>query len=234
MTRSRLPIGIRSFRTGQRVVVLVDDHDRPVLDALPVPRVARANRDFLCGLYLVVKDCDAHVHFSFFTRVGWFATDLFSGLNNLLDITLERRNAAICGYTDADLDATFAAELPGLDRDEIRSWYGGYRWTGDEEIYNPRGILRLFRERRFDSAWFDAAAPAFLIDMLTERGVDPDALDDRVCDGQMLSLFDPRRHRHGDAVVPDRLHHDHRHEGSRGRDPLSVGVSEPGGAPAAG
>ncbi|MCY4026223.1 MAG: AAA family ATPase [Acidobacteria bacterium] len=178
-------------RTGQRVVVLVDDHDRPVLDALPVPRVARANRDLLCGLYLVVKDCDAHVHFSFFTGVGRFATDLFSGLNNLLDISLERRNAAICGYTDADLDATFAAELPGLDRDEIRSWYGGYRWVGDEEIYNPLGILRLFRERRFDGSWFDAAAPAFLIDMLIERGVDADALDDRICDGRMLSLFDP-------------------------------------------
>ena len=111
--------------------------------------------------------------------------------SDLLDITLERRNAAICGYTDADLDATFAGELPGLDRDEIRSWYGGYRWASDEEIYNPLGILRLFRERRFDGSWFDAAAPAFLIDMLMERGVDPDALDDRICDGQMLSVFDP-------------------------------------------
>ena len=179
-------------RTGQRVVVLVDDYDRPVLDALPVPGVARANRDFLCGLYPVVKECDAHVRFSFFTGVGRFATgNLFSGLNNLIDITLDPRDAAICGYTDADLDSTFAAELPGLDRGEIRSWYGGYGWTGDEEMYNPLGILRRFRERRFDGSWFDAAAPAFLIDMLMERGVDADALDDTISDRYTLSFFDP-------------------------------------------
>ena len=89
------------------------------------------------------------------------------------------------------LESTFAAELPGLDRGEIRSWYGGYRWAGDEELYNPLGILRLFRERRFDGSWFDAAAPAFLIEMLMERGVDPDALDDRISDHYTLSLFDP-------------------------------------------
>ena len=179
-------------RTGQRVVVLVDDYDRPVLDALPVPGVARANRDFLCGLYPVVKECDAHVRFSFFTGVGRFATgNLFSGLNNLIDITLDPRDAAICGYTDADLDSTFAAELPGLDRGEIRSWYGGYGWAGDNEICNPVGILRLFRERRFDGSWFDAATPAFLIDMLMQRGVDADALDDTISDRYTLSFFDP-------------------------------------------
>lgn len=187
-------------RTGQRVVVLVDDYDRPVLDALSVPDVARANRDFLCGFYPVVKECDAHVRFSFFTGVGRFATgNLFSGLNNLIDITLDPRDAAICGYTDADLDSTFSAELPGLDRGEIRSWYGGYRWAGDEELHNPLGVLRLFRERRFDGAWFDAAAPAFLIDMLMERGVDPAALDDTICDGHMLSLCD------SDAIVLETL-----------------------------
>ena len=187
-------------RTGQRVAVLVDDYDRPVLDALNTPEVARANRNYLCGFYAVVKECDAHVHFSFFTGAGKFATgNLFSGLNNLIDITLDRRDAAICGYTDADLDSTFAAELPGLARGEIRSRYGGYGWGGDEALYNPLGVLRLFRDRRFDGSWFDAAAPAFLFDMLRERGVDPAALDDTICNRHMLLFFEP------DAIVMETL-----------------------------
>ena len=105
------------------MVVLVDDFDRPVLDALNDPAVARANRDFLCGFGAVVKDCDADVRFTLFTGVGKFATgNLFSGLNNLIDITPDPRHSDICGYTDADLGSTFAAELAGLDRGEIRRW----------------------------------------------------------------------------------------------------------------
>ena len=108
-------------RTGQRVAVLVDEYDKPILDALDVPDVARANRDFLRGLYAMIKDGDAHVGFAFLTGVSKFSkVSLFSGLNNLTDITLDPRYSAICGYTDADLDTVFAPELPGLDRDEIR------------------------------------------------------------------------------------------------------------------
>ena len=116
-------------RTGRRVAVLIDEYDKPVLDALETPDVARANRDFLRGLYAVVKDCDAHIRFSFITGVSKFSkVNLFSGLNNLKDITLNPRYSAICGYTDADLDDVFTPELPGLDRDEIPDWYNGCRW----------------------------------------------------------------------------------------------------------
>ena len=178
-------------RSGQRVVVLVDDFDRPVLDALSDPGVARANRDLVCGFGAVVKDCDADVRFTFFTGAGKFATgNLFSGLNNLIDITLDPRHSDVCGYTDADLDSTFTDELAGLDRGEIRRWYGGYRWRGEEEIYNPLGVLRLFRDRQFDGSWFDSAVPAFLIDALIERGADPATFDDTIGDRQTLSSFD--------------------------------------------
>ena len=77
-------------QSGQPVTVLVDEYDQPILDALDVPEVARANRDFLRGLYAVVKDCDAHIRFSFITGVSIFSkVSLFSGLNNLKDITLK-------------------------------------------------------------------------------------------------------------------------------------------------
>ena len=124
-------------KTGQPVAVLVDEYDKPILDSLDTPEVARANGDFLRGVYSVVKDADAHIRFSFFTGVSKFSTaSLFSGLNNLIDITLEPGFSAVCGYTDRDLDTVFDPELPGLDRGAIRDWYNGYRWLG-EEVYNP-------------------------------------------------------------------------------------------------
>ena len=178
-------------RTGQRVVVLVDEYDKPILDALDMPEVARANRDFLRGLYAVVKDCDAHVRFTFLAGVSKFSkVSLFSGLNNLTDITLDPRYSAICGYTDADLDTVFAAELPGLDRNEIRSWYNGYNWLGEARVYNPCDILLLFRNRKFDAWWFETGMPSFLIDTLTSRGVNAVALDDMIGSGDLLSSFD--------------------------------------------
>ena len=100
--------------TGERVVVLVDEYDKPILDALREPEVARRNRDFLRGLYSVVKDADAHVRFSFFTGVSRFSkVSVFSGLNNLTDLTLEPPYSSLCGYTEADLDEVFARSSPG-------------------------------------------------------------------------------------------------------------------------
>ena len=77
-------------QTGQPVVVLVDEYDKPILDALAVPDIARANRDYLHGLYATIKDNDAHIKFTFLTGVSKFSkVSLFSGLNNLIDITMD-------------------------------------------------------------------------------------------------------------------------------------------------
>ena len=178
-------------RTGRRVVVLVDEYDKPILDALDAPDTARANRDFLRGLYAVVKDCDAHVRFALLTGVSKFSkVSLFSGLNNLKDITLDPRFSALCGYTEADLDTVFAPELPGLDRDEIRRWYNGYNWLGAEKVYNPFDILLLFDMRRFKAWWFETGTPTFLIDTLVEQGISSLALERMTADDVLLSAFD--------------------------------------------
>ena len=159
-------------RAGRRVVILVDEYDRPILDALATPEVALANRGFLRGLYSAIKSSDAHIEFSFLTGVSKFSkVSLFSGLNNLHDITLDPRYSAICGYTDTDLDTVFAPELPGLDRHQIRRWYDGYRWLGDENVYNPFDVLLLFDTRRFKAHWFETGTPKFLIDTLVRRHV---------------------------------------------------------------
>ena len=178
-------------RSGRRVVVLVDEYDKPMLDALESPALARANRDFLRGLYSVIKDCDEHIKFTFLVGVSKFSkVNVFSGLNNLTDLSLDPDCSAICGYEEADLEKVFAAELPGLDRAEIRRWYNGYNWLGEEKVYNPFDILLLFRQRKFRAHWFETGSPTFLIDTLLQRGVPSIDLDGMTTTEALLSSFD--------------------------------------------
>ncbi len=191
--RGRFRHLIRSLhqKRGQRVVVLVDEYDKPILDALCDPSIARANRDYLRGLYSVIKSCDAHVRFCFLTGVSNFSkASLFSGLNNLVDITLEPAFSAVCGYTENDLDTVFAPELQGLERERIREWYNGYSWGGTERVYNPFDVLLLFRKRRFGAWWFETGSPAFLVDSLVARGVDTASLHGMRATDELLSAFD--------------------------------------------
>ena len=181
-------------RTGQRVVVLVDEYDKPILDALRNEGFARANRNYLRGLYSVVKDCDAHVRFCFLTGVSKFSKgSLFSGLNNLIDITLEPAYSAICGYTEGDLDEVFAPELIGLDRERIRNWYKGYSWGGAERVYNPFNLLLLFRKREFAPWWFETGTPTFLAETLWKRRIPATALDGMLASRRVLGTFDVGR-----------------------------------------
>ena len=178
-------------RSGATVAVFVDEYDKPILDALDRPEAARANRDFLRGVYAVIKDCDAHIRFTFLTGVSKFSrVSLFSGLNNLNDITLDPRYSAICGYTEGDLDAVFGPELAGLDRRQIRDWYNGYGWRGDKKVYNPFDILLLFDRREFLPYWFETGTPTFLLRTLLERRVGSLALEEMVCGDELLSRFD--------------------------------------------
>ena len=193
-------------RNGRRVVVLVDEYDKPILDALDAPEIARANRDFLRGVYSVVKDRDEDIEFTLLTGVSKFSrafsrgargvnpshekVSLFSGMNNLEDITLDPSYSAICGYREQDLIDVFALELEGLDLKEVRRWYNGYNWRGEEKVYNPFDILLLFRQREFKAHWFETGSPKFLIDTLLRRGVPTLDLDGMVGSEALLSAFD--------------------------------------------
>ena len=178
-------------RTGQGVAVLVDEYDKPILDALAHGEVARANRDYLRGLYGTIKASDAHVRFTFLTGVSKFTkVSVFSDLNNLTDLTLDRRYSAICGYTERDLDTVFAPELSGLDRERVRDWYNGYRWRGAEKVYNPYDVLLLFDSREFKAHWFETGTPAFLVETLFERRVASVSLDRTMSTEDLLSAFD--------------------------------------------
>ena len=128
-----------------------------------------------------------------FSRVS-----LFSGLNNLNDITIDPFFSALCGYTDTDVDTVFAPELPGHDREKIRQWYNGYNWTGTS-VYNPFDLLLLFQKREFKAYWFESGTPTFLIDLLTQRQTFTPDLSRIVASDALLSTFDI------DQIAPEAL-----------------------------
>ncbi|MCI5133187.1 MAG: hypothetical protein D3904_17155, partial [Candidatus Electrothrix sp. EH2] len=178
------------LRFGQQAVVLVDEYDKPILDNLTHPQQATEIRDGLRNLYSVIKSADADIRFALLTGVSKFSkVSLFSGLNNLNDISIDPQYSAICGYTEQDLGEVFAPELDGLDREQIRHWYNGYNWTG-EAVYNPFDVLLLFQKRQFRPWWFETATPTFLVDLLTERQVWLPSLNHLETDASLLSAFD--------------------------------------------
>jgi hypothetical protein len=175
---------------GRTAVVLVDEYDKPILDNIGAPEVAAQMREGLKDLYSVLKGADPHLRFVFVTGVSKFSkVSLFSGLNNLVDITLDPQTSALCGYTESDLDEVFAPELPGLDREEIRRWYNGYNWTG-EAVYNPFDLLLFFRFREFKPWWYETGNPSFLLELLRERNTFLPDLSRLVTGEALLSTFD--------------------------------------------
>jgi len=175
---------------GQRCVVLVDEYDNPILDNITEPETAHAMREGLRNLYSIIKGQDAHIRFTFLTGVSKFSkVSIFSGLNNLNDITIGADYSSICGYTDADVDTVFAPELPGLDRQQIRDWHNGYNGT-EQGVYNPFDLLLLFDKREFRAYWFETGTPTFLVDWLMQRGYFTPSLSHQYSNLELLSAFD--------------------------------------------
>ena len=171
-------------------MVLIDEYDKPILDNITNSAIALEMREGLKNLYSVLKGSDEQLKFVFLTGVSKFSkVSLFSGLNNLTDITLDAQFSALCGYTDADVDTVFAPELPGLDREEIRQWYNGYNWLGTS-VYNPFDLLLLFRSREFRPYWFETGTPTFLIKLLEQRQQFTPDLGRIVAPEALLSTFD--------------------------------------------
>ncbi len=178
-------------KTGQQVVILVDEYDKPILDLLEDKEQAEANRDYLHGVYGVIKGCARYIRFVFVTGISMYSkVSLFSGLNNLKDLSLDPRYATICGYTDTDIDTVFAPELEGLDRDEIRRWYNGYSWLGEEKVYNPFDVLLLFDNRLFRPYWYETGTPRYLYKLLAEGEINTLNLENLEMPERELASFD--------------------------------------------
>jgi hypothetical protein len=167
---SRL-ISMTAAKYGQRVVVLVDEYDKPILDNLHNTQVALETRDALKAFYGVLKEQDANLQFVFMTGVTKFSkVSLFSGVNQLVDITIDEEFSSICGYTDMDLREHFSEYLAGSDPEEVKRWYNGYSWTGSETVYNPYDILLFIKKRMvYQNYWFETGSPTFLIELFRKN-----------------------------------------------------------------
>ena len=153
------------------VVVLIDEYDKPLLDAITDIPVANEVRDVLRSFYSVIKDKDSQLRFVFFTGVSRFAkAGVFSGLNNLQDITYNFNYTTICGYTQSEFEQTFADILTPEELPEIKAWYNGYYFTGNESVYNPFSILNFFaNNKQFSNYWFESGTPTFLIHLFKQQ-----------------------------------------------------------------
>jgi len=179
----------------QPVVVLIDEYDKPILDNLLADRdeTAIAVRDRLKGFYAVLKDSDEHLRFVLLTGVSKFSkVSLFSGLNNLRDITLDARYATICGYTENELTHTFTDWLDGVDRDALRRWYNGYNFDGTK-VYNPFDVLLYLDSRQFRNYWFETGNPSFLLRLLQQKRYHAPDLGHLEANEALLSTFDVDR-----------------------------------------
>ncbi|MBF0211851.1 MAG: ATP-binding protein [Desulfamplus sp.] len=177
---------------GRRVVVLVDEYDKPIIDNIESQDVAAQMRDGLKNLYSVFKSEDAHIQFVFMTGVTKFSkVSLFSGINQLIDITLDENFSTICGYTDDELKLYFAEHLKGVDWDKLQTWYNGYKWLGDISVYNPYDLL-MFIHKNFSyrNYWFETGNPNFIIKLFEKSHYFLPALENIEVTESILNSFD--------------------------------------------
>lgn len=156
-----------------KVVVLIDEYDKPIIDYLGTPdiNIALENREILKSFYSILKDADPHLELVFITGVSKFArVSIFSDLNNLRDITLVPSFDGICGITQTELENNFAEELTRTDSEEIKRWYNGYNFGQKNSVYNPFSVLSFFtNDLVFKNYWFATGTPTFLINLSRQR-----------------------------------------------------------------
>ena len=170
---------VRALSVNNSVVVIIDEYDKPILDHITNVTVAQQMRDILKNFYEVIKDLDQYIHFVLLTGVTKFTkTSIFSGINNLNDISLDSVGATICGFTHKELVYNFAehiqthAKKQRLSEQELISkltlWYDGYRFSdeSDEKIYNPFSLLCSLEKKQFRNYWFETGTPTFLLKLI--------------------------------------------------------------------
>lgn len=185
----------------RQVVVLVDEYDKPLIDLLDNPDAAEANRNILRNFYGVLKGCEEYLRLVFLTGVSKFSrVSIFSGLNNLDDITLDPQFSAIVGITQAELESYFADYLSRIQESkklsqeelfaDIRFWYNGYSWDGSTTLYNPFSLLNFFKKQQFQNYWFATGTPTFLLNMIREQQFDVSTLEQEVLALETLESYD--------------------------------------------
>ena len=171
---------LKKLSENKKVVILIDEYDKPIIDYIDDIPQADENRRILKSFYSVIKDSDDYIKFFFVTGVSKFSqVSIFSDLNNLNDITLDKDFATITGYTQEELEHYFPEYIEKVAKDyegvfdnimsEIKKWYNGYSWDGRTFVYNPFSILNFFSKRDFNDYWFSTGTPTFLMKMIKQN-----------------------------------------------------------------
>lgn len=181
---NKLAYLVTELATINKVVVLIDEYDAPIVGYLG-EEIAKAyqNRELLKSFYSVLKDLDPYLELVFITGVSKFSkVGIFSGMNNLVDLTMNAQYSTMLGYTQMELEQGFSEEIENtatalkLNRqallDKMRFWYNGYRFhTSAETVYNPVSINMFFNVQEFKNFWFETGTPSFLIKLLKKEGL---------------------------------------------------------------
>jgi hypothetical protein len=176
---------------ARKSVILIDEYDKPILDNITNQEMALKARHILKNFYAVIKDSDRYIRFVFITGVSKFSRmNLFSGLNNLEDITVNKDYAEICGYTHEDLKTVFREHLKGADLNMVKRWYNGYHYFG-RKVYNPFDILLFISNGlEFRNYWWNTGNPSFLIDKLREENYYIPDIEQTIISEEALNAFD--------------------------------------------
>ncbi|MDZ7878513.1 MAG: AAA family ATPase [Saprospiraceae bacterium] len=162
-------------KTGKQVVILIDEYDRPIVDYIDPYNLAMANkqRDVLKDFFSILKDASKNIRFLLITGVSKFArVSIFSDLNHLIDLTLNKKYAALCGYTQTELEHFFTpylAVMPPETLEKMKLWYDGYSWDGATFVYNPFSVLNFFENQTYSNFWFATGTPTFLLKLMRKR-----------------------------------------------------------------
>ncbi len=175
---------------NQKVVILIDEYDKPILDNIENTQRALENRDFLRGVYIQLKANDEYIRFAFLTGITKFSkASIFSGLNNIIDISLMPKYGNICGYTHKNLEKEFYEYSKDFDLQKVKAWYNGYNFLKDN-IYNPFDILRLFDNGLFKNYWWESGSPYALIELLKKQNYYIPDLENITMSDELLNTFD--------------------------------------------
>ncbi|SHO81409.1 FIG00914433: hypothetical protein [hydrothermal vent metagenome] len=181
-----------SYKKYQKpVVILVDEYDKPILDNLDQMEMAIEAREIIKSIYIKIKENDKYIKFAFLTGVSKFSkASIFSGLNNLRDISMLAKYGNICGYTQRDIESSFLPYLEGVDLEELKRWYNGYNFLGDK-IYNPFDIL-LFIDGGFifKNYWFNTGTPTFLIKLFKQNSYNLAKFENLKVSEELVESFD--------------------------------------------
>ena len=189
-------------QTGQRVAILVDEYDKPMLQSIGNEELQRSFRDTLKPFYGVLKSMDGCIKFALLTRVTKFGKiNVFSDLNNLNDISMDERYIEICGITEKEIHENLEDELHELARrqkmtydevcKELKECYDGYHFVEDSiGLYNPFSLLNTFDKMKFGSYWFETGTPTYLIELLKQNHYSLQRIAHEETDADVLNSID--------------------------------------------